>query len=81
MRAFRKVVQALLVVFVALLMLFGQAQAAESCHQIKAKGEGQDLGGGQYRRDHTRGGTVKWKHSGAIRDYRQPAPLQHHWAS
>jgi hypothetical protein len=46
MKVFGKVVHLFLVMFVASLMMFGQTQAAESCHKINAKGEGQDLGGG-----------------------------------
>ncbi len=46
MKVLGKSVVLLLCVVTSILMLVSQAQAATSCHKIKAKGAGQDLGGG-----------------------------------
>lgn len=46
MKGLGRVVRLILFVILGTLMMVSQAQAAESCHKINAKGVGQDLGGG-----------------------------------
>jgi hypothetical protein len=46
MKSQRRIVRLIVFVIVGGLMMVSQAQAAESCHKINAKGVGQDLGGG-----------------------------------
>lgn len=59
MHTLGRVMRLFLFMVVGILMTISQVQAAESCHPIKAKGVGQDLGGGRTVANIIEGGLLQ----------------------